>query len=119
MPLIRVPKSWEILDPQITSEAAFVNRRRFMTNLIGAGVTASLLPLTGCKSNTSSKTALDQSTEAYAGLTRNPAFAKVDRAITDEALATKYNNFYEYGGTKSICSDSKSGTTVEPILIIS
>jgi sulfoxide reductase catalytic subunit YedY len=35
-------------------------------------------------------------------LSRNPTFAKVDRAITDEALATKYNNFYEYGGTKSI-----------------
>ena len=103
MPLIRVPKSWEILDPQITPETAFFNRRRFMTNVIGAGVTASLLPLTGCQSNDSSKTALDQgSTQAYAGLTRNPNFAKVDRPITDEALATKYNNFYEYGGTKSI-----------------
>ncbi|MBW3585470.1 MAG: molybdopterin-dependent oxidoreductase, partial [Cyanobacteria bacterium 0813] len=103
MPLIRVPKPWEILEPQITPETAFLNRRRFMTNLIGAGVTASLLPLTGCQSNASSKTALDQSsTQAYPGLSRNPAFAKVDRAITDEALATKYNNFYEYGGTKSI-----------------
>ncbi|MCC3468670.1 MAG: molybdopterin-dependent oxidoreductase, partial [Microcoleus sp. PH2017_06_SFM_O_A] len=103
MPLIRVPKPWEISNSQITSETAFLNRRRFMTNLIGAGVTASLLPLTGCQSNTGSKTALDKgSTQAYAGLTRNPTFAKVDRAITDEALATKYNNFYEYGGTKSI-----------------
>ena len=74
-----------------------------MTNLIGAGVSASLLPLAGCKSNSASNEALKQTaTQAYSGLIRNPAFAEVDRAITDEALATKYNNFYEYGGTKSI-----------------
>ena len=90
MPLIRVPKPWEILDSEITPETAFFNRRRFMTNVIGAGVTAALLPLTGCQSNTGSKTALDRgSTQAYAGLQRNAAFAAVDRAITDEALATK------------------------------
>ena len=82
MPLIRVPKPWENLESQITPETAFLNRRRFMTNLIGAGVTASLLPLTGCQSNASSKTALEQSsTQAYSGLSRNRAFAKVDRAI--------------------------------------
>ena len=49
MPLIRVPKPWENLESQITPETAFLNRRRFMTNLIGAGVTASLLPLTAAK----------------------------------------------------------------------
>ena len=66
MPLIRIPKPWEILDSEITPETAFLNRRRFMTNLIGAGVTASLLPLTGCQSNDSSKTALEKSsTQAY------------------------------------------------------
>ena len=33
---------------------------------------------------------------------RNPAFAKVDRPITDEAVAAKYNNYYEFGSSKSI-----------------
>ncbi|OCQ97988.1 mononuclear molybdenum enzyme YedY [Oscillatoriales cyanobacterium USR001] len=108
MPLIRVPKSWEIPDREITPETFFLNRRRFMTNLIGAGLTASLLPLTGCDNDSNSKLANGQfSTKAFPDLTRNPNFAQVDRPITEEDLATKYNNFYEYGGTKSIWKEAQ------------
>ena len=38
----------------------------------------------------------------FKSVERSPTFANVDRPITDEALAAKYNNFYEFGGSKSI-----------------
>ncbi len=103
MTLIHIPKSWEISEREVTPETIFMNRRRFVTSLIGVGLSASLLPLTGCNSNSES---ISQSSpglnHVYPGLNRNPNFAQVDRPITEEDLATKYNNFYEYGGTKSI-----------------
>jgi len=109
MTLIRIPKSWEIPEREVTPESFFINRRRFMTNLIGAGLTASLLPLTGCDNDSSSKLATGQlSTKTFPTLTRNPNFAQVDRPITEEDLATKYNNFYEYGGTKSIWQEAQN-----------
>jgi sulfoxide reductase catalytic subunit YedY len=109
MPLIRIPKSWEIPERAVTPESFFINRRRFMTNLIGAGLTASLLPLTGCNNDSNSKLATGQlSTKIFPNFTRNPNFAQVDRPITEEDLATKYNNFYEYGGTKSIWQEAQN-----------
>lgn len=109
MPLIRVPKSWEIPEPQITPETLFLNRRRFMKSLIGAGTTAALLPLTGCQNSADSQGVADaNSLQIYTDLTRNPNFSQVDWPILEEELATKYNNFYEYGGTKSIWKEAQA-----------
>lgn len=103
MPLIKIKKSWEIPERLVTPEATYLNRRRFMKGLISAGLTGAALPLAGC--NNSDRSLADSgssSLKAYSNLTRNPAFSQVQRAITEEDLATKYNNFYEFGGTKSI-----------------
>jgi sulfoxide reductase catalytic subunit YedY len=103
MTLIRIRQSWEIPETETTPETFFINRRRFLTTLIGAGLGATILPITGCDNNSESKTPpLIGSYQAYSGLELNPAFTKVDRPLTEEALASKYNNFYEFGGTKSI-----------------
>ena len=100
MTLIRVAKSWEIPEREATPQEAFFNRRRFMKSLLGAGLTGSILPVAGCGQSPASST--ESSYESYPNLVRNPAFAKVDRPITAEDLAAKYNNFYEFGGGKSI-----------------
>lgn len=103
MTFIRVPKSWEISESEVTSETAYFNRRRFLKNLVEAGIGASLLPLAACQQSTS-QTALEASLNLpkIDSATPNPAFAKVERPITDEKLAGSYNNFYEFGGTKNI-----------------
>ena len=41
---------------------------------------------------------------------RNPAFV-LDREITDEAIASKYNNFYEFGSHKQIARAARKLTT--------
>ena len=103
MNLIRVPKSWEIPEREVTSESAYFNRRRFLKTLVGAGIGASLTPIMGCQKS-ASQTALEASLDLpkIKPLSTNPAFASVDRPITDEQLAGSYNNFYEFGGTKNI-----------------
>lgn len=101
MTLIRVPKSWEILDREITPESVFLNRRRFMKGLLGAGLSASILPLAGCQSDRDSEISYDYLQE-YSNLVRNPRFAQVDRPLTPEDVAAKYNNFYEFGRGKEI-----------------
>lgn len=104
MPLIRIKKSWEIPETAITPETAYLNRRRFMKNLIGAGLSATAFAtITACsRSSETLPTAGSRSLPISGNLTPNPKFSQVDRPITDQELATKYNNFYEFGGTKSI-----------------
>jgi sulfoxide reductase catalytic subunit YedY len=103
MTLIRIAKSWELSENSITSESLYYNRRSFIKTLVGAGITASLIPLTGCqKSN--SETALNKTFQLpkIDKVTPNSAFQKVDRPMTKEELAARYNNFYEFGGSKNI-----------------
>ncbi|MGD1716501.1 protein-methionine-sulfoxide reductase catalytic subunit MsrP [Dapis sp. BLCC M172] len=110
MPLIRIKKSWEIPEKEITPEKVYLNRRRFMKNLIGAGLSATALStLTSCGGNSKTSLISGAATLPTIGkFTPNSNFAKVDRPITDEALATKYNNFYEFGGTKSIWENAQN-----------
>ncbi|MGL5131968.1 MAG: molybdopterin-dependent oxidoreductase, partial [Planktothrix sp.] len=102
MALIRIVPSWEISENQITPESVFMNRRRFMKSLIGAGLTASALSLTGCQATSKTANPANNLVQEISDFNKNPNFAEVNRPITSEDVATKYNNFYEYGGTKSI-----------------
>ncbi|MGB5592511.1 MAG: protein-methionine-sulfoxide reductase catalytic subunit MsrP [Crocosphaera sp.] len=103
MSLIRIPPDWEISENQITPDAVYFNRRRFLKGIIGTGIAASLIPLTGCQQS-ASKTALESSLNLpeIPGSKTSPQFNRVERPITEEILAGQYNNFYEFGGTKNI-----------------
>ncbi len=99
MTLIRIPKSWQLPESKVTSQSSYTNRRRFLKTLVGASIGASLIPLTGCQQE---KTKAVSPEYTSLEVTTNRNFAKVDRPITDELLSSRYNNFYEFGGDKSI-----------------
>ena len=102
MNLIRIPKSWEISENNVTSEKIYFNRRRFLKSIVGVSIGASLLPLTGCQKS-ASQTALEKSLNLpQLSATKNSKFTLEERSITEETLAGRYNNFYEFGGTKGI-----------------
>ena len=115
MSLIRIPQIWSVSENQITPEHLYWNRRRFIKTLIGTGITASILPLAGCKSASSkigksdSQTALEASLNLpkISNINKNQSFSKVERPVTEEILAGQYNNFYEFGGTKKIWLDAQ------------
>ncbi|MDJ0647435.1 MAG: protein-methionine-sulfoxide reductase catalytic subunit MsrP [Xenococcaceae cyanobacterium MO_188.B19] len=115
MNFIRTSKIWSISENNITPENLYWNRRKFLKTLVGAGIGASILPLTGCQSSTSgvgksaSQTALEASLNLpnIANFTKNPTFSKLKRPITEEQVAAQYNNFYEFGGNKKIWLDAQ------------
>ena len=101
---IHIPKTWEIPEREVTPEAAFINRRRFLRTLAGAGLTIAGGSMLGYPTESEAKTPpqIDPNLMKFESVEQNPAFMKVDRPITDRAVAAKYNNFYEFGGSKSI-----------------
>lgn len=108
MVLIRILKSWELPEREVTSESAFLNRRRFLKSAIAAGIGATVLPILGCQNQTERKSELIKNTVPLPDIPRNPNFAQVDRPVTKQIFASRYNNFYEFGGTKSIWRNAQS-----------
>ncbi|PSO56360.1 MAG: protein-methionine-sulfoxide reductase catalytic subunit MsrP [Cyanobacteria bacterium QH_8_48_120] len=108
MTFIRIPKSWQIPEREVTSQSAYFNRRRFLKTLVGASMGASIMPMLGCQQaqfREKLKATLNQ--PSLEPLKTNPAFASLKRTITDELLAGRYNNFYEFGGGKSIWQNAQ------------
>ena len=91
--LIRRKYGWEIPEALATDEDVFLNRRRFMT--AGLGLAAGLGLVAGAPG-------LARAALSYPA-PRNPRYV-LDRPITDEAVNTSYNNFYEFGSHKRIAS---------------
>ncbi|WP_020591130.1 protein-methionine-sulfoxide reductase catalytic subunit MsrP [Kiloniella laminariae] len=105
---IKIRKRWELKEHQATSESVYINRRQFMQKAaIGSAILSAGL-IAGCEEQSAEATTpagektsnLDPSAHYYpAG--RNELY-KLDRALSDERLATTYNNFYEFGSSKNI-----------------
>ncbi|MDY6784387.1 MAG: protein-methionine-sulfoxide reductase catalytic subunit MsrP [Cyanobacteriota bacterium] len=105
MTFIKIRPNWQLTEAHLTSERAYFNRRRFLKTLVTAGIGASLIPLAGCQKSDEEITALETTYKTlprFKTLTTNPSFAEVERPRTDQILASSYNNFYEFGGNKSI-----------------
>lgn len=99
---VKKRRGWEVKDSSATPEEVFFNRRKF---LAGAGIsTAGIGLFAGGSGFLGSGTAAQVIKEPNADLypaARNDLYT-LDRPITDEALASTYNNFYEFGSHKEI-----------------
>jgi methionine sulfoxide reductase catalytic subunit len=80
-------RGWEISESQVTPEDLFFNRRKVLAGL-------ATLPLIG---------------SAQAAV--NAKFADAGRAVTPEDQNTTYNNFYEFGLSKSISEAAQALVT--------
>ena len=108
--LTKVKRGWELPERAATDESVFRARRNLVKSLAAGpillGGSALLL---GCRdeSQTASNLvgeALAEEVDPSASLypvTRNLRF-RLDREITDEELATTYNNYYEFGSSKNV-----------------
>ncbi len=99
--LIKRRRGWELPETAATPESVYLNRRQLMRGAAGGTILAasSLLanPLLAQEADPTEKLYPAKRNEAYT----------LDRPVTQERLATTYNNFYEYGTDKSIASDAK------------
>ena len=103
--LIKNKPGWLLPESMATPEAVYHDRRRLMktvaagTMLIGASPLASVLGSAAAYAAPG-----DAGEDPSAGLYPAPRNLRyrLDRDLTDERLATTYNNFYEYGSHKQI-----------------
>ncbi|NES25539.1 MAG: protein-methionine-sulfoxide reductase catalytic subunit MsrP [Symploca sp. SIO3E6] len=117
MTIIRVPKAWELPEVRATSANAYFNRRRLLKTMANFSLGAGIASVLGCKGSSAPNNTLVSANPALTAtlelpsiepFTLNPTFQKVDRPITDEVLAGQYNNYYEFGGSKSIWRASQA-----------
>jgi sulfoxide reductase catalytic subunit YedY len=102
--LIKRPRGWEIRESEATPEAVFLNRRAFMAGTAGA-----------LAANAIAAPALAQGADPTLDLypaKRNEAFT-LDRPVTEERYSGDYNNFYEFGSSKSVAAAAR-GLKIRP-----
>ncbi|WP_428650999.1 protein-methionine-sulfoxide reductase catalytic subunit MsrP [Roseibium sp.] len=88
-------RSWELAEREATPEHVFMNRRQILAGLAGSGV------LLGSGLGTRPAYAEEDPSAGLYPVPRNEAY-KLDRELTGEEIASKYNNFYEFGSHKQI-----------------
>ncbi len=100
--LIRRKRGWELPESAATPEAVFRDRRRLMKGVAAGPLLAAVSPfagvLAGCAD--AAEDAPDPTADLYP-VARNERYV-LDRALSDEELTGKYNNFYEFGSHKQI-----------------
>src|SRR6185437_542726 len=98
--LIRRKKRWELRESEATPESVFLQRRSLVKAIAAGPIIASAI----------SAIAAAAEEDPAAGLypaKRNPRYT-LDRPITEEKLATAYNNFYEFGSQKTIAPEAQA-----------
>jgi len=93
-------RGWELPEHMATPEHLFFDRRAFL-QATGAGAAAAAMTLTPAAALAQRVGDLPDPTHDLYPAKRNEKFV-LDRPVTDESLNTTYNNFYEFGTSKSI-----------------
>ena len=108
--LIKSPRGWERPLSQSTPESLFRNRRSLVKALAAGPILAAApFALSGC--DDAPKVAAkppepDPSAHLYP-VSRNERYT-LDRPITPAVLATSYNNYYEFGSSKSVVREAQA-----------
>jgi sulfoxide reductase catalytic subunit YedY len=109
MAFIRIPKGWELHEKLATPESVYLNRRQILKKLGvfgAAGLYAAYRQIGRPQAALAVETELDpyipkSATSGLYPAKRNPEF-KLDRPLTNERVAAKYNNFYEFSLQKDV-----------------
>jgi sulfoxide reductase catalytic subunit YedY len=99
--LVKRRRGWELRESEATPEAVFEDRRRIL-QAMGFGA---LIAAGGMAGPAFGAEEVDPSASLYPAK-RNERYT-LDRPVTDEKLATTYNNFYEFGSQKTIASEAQ------------
>ncbi len=99
--LIRRNRGWEISESEATPEAVFLRRRELLKAVAAGSILAP-----GVFSSFAAAADEDPSAGLYPAKP-NPHYT-LDRPLTDEKLATTYNNFYEFGSQKFIADEAQA-----------
>src|SRR5215207_7768752 len=96
-------RGWEIPEHLATPEPVFLNRRAFLGGTVGAAA----MVLAPHLARAQRMADLPDPTRELYPAKRNETFT-LDRPITDEGVNTTYNNFYEFGSSKTIAKAAQA-----------
>ncbi len=96
-------RGWEIAESHATSEHLFFNRRAFL----GATASAAALAMSPRPAPAQRIADLPDPTKDLYPFKRNEKYV-LDRPVTDEKINGAYNNFYEFGSSKSIANAAQA-----------
>ena len=97
-------RGWDIPDRLATPEHLFFNRRSF---LAGSASALALAPGMASAQRVTDLANLPDPTADLYPARRNEKYV-LDRPITDEKINGNYNNFYEFGSSKSVASAAQA-----------
>jgi len=103
--LVKRERGWELRGSEVTPEAVFHDRRR-VVQAMGFGALIAAGSGEWAVGHALAAAEADPSARLYPAK-RNPTYT-LDRPITDEKLASTYNNFYEFGSQKTIADDAQA-----------
>ena len=96
---IRRKRGWEIPESLATPENVFLNRRSLLKGVAAGTILAA--PLAASLSRAAAAAADADPSAGLYPVARNATYV-LGRALTDEEITSKYNNFYEFGSHKQI-----------------
>ena len=102
--LIRRPRGWELPESRATPEGLFLRRRQLVGGIVAGSILA-VLP--GCGEESLAEEP-GLAPDLYPAV-RNDHYP-LDRPLSEESLATGYNNFYEFGSHKQIARAAQALT---------
>lgn len=97
--LIKIKRGWELPESAATPESLYINRRQLVKGL-AAGPMIAALPSLLFNAGPALAADADPTADLYPA-NRNMRY-RVDRPITDEKMATTYNNYYEFNSSKDV-----------------
>jgi sulfoxide reductase catalytic subunit YedY len=111
---IHLKKEWALAESEATPESDFRNRRAFL-KAMGIGAIGATGLLYGLDAQGRSRAVTEKQ---IAGLKRLDALRnkrfKVERPLTDEVIAARYNNFYEFSTAKEDVEKLVDKFTIHP-----
>ncbi len=105
--LIKVKRGWELPESAAISESDYRNRREILKRMAGGAFLAGTALTAGLGGSRRAAAETDPSASLYP-VPRNETYIVPERGLTDEADATTYNNFYEFGSHKQIHEDAQA-----------
>lgn len=111
MPAFHIRPDWFIHEREATAESQFIDRRKFLKAMGIGGAMVATMPSCFAQAQT------NELMPPLPDYTKNDKYADAGRDITRENLVQGYNNFYEFGFSKTDPAKNAKNFKIDPYVL--